>query len=72
MPCELVCQLTVLVKDECTKYKCLCLKLQKIENIHAVKAKCVVFDGLARLKRIYTYFTVVIMNDEILLLLPLR
>lgn len=28
-----------------------------------VKAKCVVFDGLAWMKRISAYFTVVVMND---------
>lgn len=42
-----------------------------MEDMYAVKAKCVMFDGLARMKRIYTYFTVVVMNDKTLLLLPL-
>lgn len=32
---------------------------------------CALFDGLAWMKRISAYFTVVVMNDKTLLLLPL-
>lgn len=39
--------------------------------MYAVKAKCVVFDGLAWMKKISVYFTVLEMNDKTLLLLSL-
>lgn len=39
--------------------------------MYVVKAKCVVFDGLARMKKISVYFTVLEMNDKTLLLLSL-
>lgn len=49
----------------------LCVKSQTMEDMYVVKAKCVVFDGLTWMKRISAYFTVVVMNDKTLLLLPL-
>lgn len=42
-----------------------------MEDMYVVKAKCVVFDGLAWMKKICVYFTVLEMNDKTLLLLSL-
>lgn len=39
--------------------------------MYVVKAKCVVFDGLAWMKKISVYFTVLEMNDKTLLLLSM-
>lgn len=39
--------------------------------MYIVKAKCVVFDGLAWMKKISVYFTVLEMNNKTLLLLYL-